>query len=85
MLEIQNVSKLYKHNDQWMEVINNINLLIKKQEFIAFVGPSGCGKSTLLKIIAGLLASSSGKIILDEEEVSRPSKELGLVFQLCSL
>jgi len=85
MLEIQNVSKLYKHDDQWVEAIKKITLSIKDQEFIAIVGPSGCGKTTLLKIIAGLLESSSGKILLDGKEINSPGKDLGLVSQSFTL
>lgn len=81
MLEIQNISKLYKHKEHWIEAIKNVSLSIKEGEFVAFVGPSGCGKTTLLKIIAGLIEPSSGNIVLDNKNIDAPQKDLGVVFQ----
>ena len=49
-VELSNVGKSFDR----VEVLKNINLSIKKDEFCVLVGPSGCGKSTLLRIIAGL-------------------------------
>jgi len=81
MLELQNISKSYLHSLQSIEAVKDITLPIREGEFIAMVGPSGCGKSTLLKMIAGLIESSSGRIILDGREVISPDKDRGLVFQ----
>jgi ABC-type nitrate/sulfonate/bicarbonate transport system ATPase subunit len=62
-------------------VLDNISLDFSSGEFISLIGPSGCGKSTLLRLIAGLIAAESGKLYLDNEEISRPGYERGLVFQ----
>ncbi|MBN1691182.1 MAG: ABC transporter ATP-binding protein [Dehalococcoidia bacterium] len=61
--------------------LRNFNLEIADGEFVCLVGPSGCGKTTLLKLIAGLERASSGSIYLDENPISGPGRERGLVFQ----
>ena len=71
-----------------VEVLHNINLDIKKNEFTVFVGPSGCGKSTLLRLIAGLEDVTDGQIIIDDEDVThlRPAKRgVAMVFQSYAL
>jgi len=62
ILEIQNLSKTYHTKNGEIEAIKNIDLTIKKGDFIAIVGSSGCGKSTLLSILAGLDEATCGKI-----------------------
>jgi len=71
-----------------VQVLQNINLHIKKGEFIVFVGPSGCGKSTLLRLIAGLENISSGTLEIDGIVMNDiPSAERGvaMVFQSYAL
>lgn len=85
MLELKNISKIYAHKNERVEVIRNFNLSVKDREFVALVGPSGCGKTTLLKIIAGLIFASGGSIVLDEEKILRAGKDRGLVPQSFTL
>lgn len=69
-------------------IIPGADLDINKGEFVVFVGPSGCGKSTLLRMIAGLEDTTSGKIIIDGNDVSDvgPSERgLAMVFQSYAL
>jgi NitT/TauT family transport system ATP-binding protein len=54
---------------------------VQEGEFVVIVGPSGCGKTTLLKMIAGLLRPSSGEIRVDGRVVTRPHRDVGIVFQ----
>ncbi len=61
--------------------IGNITCQVEAGEFVSFVGPSGCGKTTLLMSIAGLLAPSSGRVIVNGKEVSGPPANLVLLFQ----
>jgi sulfonate transport system ATP-binding protein len=61
--------------------LHNIELGIKKGEFITIIGPSGCGKSTLLKIIAGLDTEYEGQVLLNDELIVGPSIERGFIFQ----
>ncbi|MGO4572464.1 ABC transporter ATP-binding protein [Microvirga sp. 2TAF3] len=67
-----------------LNALRNINLTIKRREFIALLGPSGCGKSTTLNCIAGLLPVTGGSIWLDKNRVDtlRPEERgFGMVFQ----
>jgi len=71
-----------------VQVIPDISLDIKDGEFIVFVGPSGCGKSTLLRLIAGLEDTTSGRILLDGEDMTKapPARRgLAMVFQSYAL
>lgn len=64
-----------------VEALKNINLDIKEGELLSVLGPSGCGKTTLLNIVAGFLAPTGGKISLNNDLVTGPSPERGMVFQ----
>lgn len=71
-----------------VEILHNVNLDIKKNEFTVFVGPSGCGKSTLLRLIAGLEDVTEGQILIDDQDVTyiRPAKrKVAMVFQSYAL
>ena len=65
--------------------LEEITLAVEDNDFIAILGPSGCGKSTLLRIVAGLDAGSSGRVLLDGEAVQRPGPDRGMVFQSYTL
>ena len=53
-----------------VSIVENINLYVRKGEFITFLGPSGCGKTTTLRMIAGFEMPTSGKILLNGEDIS---------------
>ena len=76
---IKNVSKSFSDVIPPTNVIDNINLKIKKGEFIAFFGPNGCGKTTLFKLISGLEEPSKGKILIDNKSPNEIKKSF--VFQ----
>ncbi len=78
---IQNVSKSFTKDGRKVNVLENINLQVNKGEFVSLLGPSGCGKSTLLKIIGGLLDRSSGQLLINQENVKGPKKNIGFMFQ----
>jgi len=61
--------------------LDNVNLKIRKGEFVSLIGHSGCGKSTVLNIVAGLLQASKGGCVLDGHEVNSPGPERAVVFQ----
>ena len=68
--------------------VPNLDLSIREGELIALLGPSGCGKTTTMRAIAGLLPPSSGKIIIDGQDVTRTpanKRGIGLVFQSYAL
>jgi len=81
MLNIKNVSKIFKNNQKTLKALQNTNLVINKQEIVSLVGQSGCGKSTLLRIIAGLEKTSSGQIKLNNKIITKPSSSISMVFQ----
>ena len=81
MLEISNISKIFKNNDKDVAALQKTNLLINDHEIISLVGQSGCGKSTLLRIIGGLEKASTGFIKLNNKIIKKPSSNIGMVFQ----
>lgn len=80
-LEIKHLNKTFNVDGKKVEILKDINLEIKKGEFITIVGHSGCGKSTLLKIIAGLVEYNDGEVIRNGKPVSGPDTDCGMVFQ----
>ena len=82
ILEVQSLSKSYRQaGGETTVAIGNLTCAVEAGEFVSFVGPSGCGKTTLLMSIAGLLAPTSGKVIVNGKEVSGPPANLVLLFQ----
>jgi len=81
---LENVTKSFGS----IEVVPPLDLTIEDGEFAVFVGPSGCGKSTLLRLIAGLEDTTSGRVVIDGEDVTQvpPSRRgLAMVFQSYAL
>lgn len=93
ILKLKNITRSYPSPDKNIEinVLNNISLSMKKGESIAIVGPSGSGKSTLLNIAGALDPEFSGKVFLNDKDMTLMNenelsevrnKEIGFVFQL---
>jgi NitT/TauT family transport system ATP-binding protein len=80
-----NLSKEFSVNGDELHVLNSISFDVQDGEFLTIVGPSGCGKTTLIRIIAGLEKPTSGKVILENEVIIKPSKKIGHVPQEFSL
>lgn len=83
-LHLKSVSKKFDENNK-TNTLDNINLDIETGEFVCLLGPSGCGKSTLLNIIAGLVPSDSGRVILDGKEITGPGSDRIMMFQESAL
>ena len=64
---------LTRQFDDGVVAVDNINLYVRKGEFITFLGPSGCGKTTTLRMIAGFDMPTSGKILLNGEDANSQS------------
>ena len=77
---VSEVNKRYGNSDAAL-ILKDINIDIRKGEFVSILGPSGCGKSTLLKCIAGLEGVTSGKIKIRGNQIAGPASGLGMVFQ----
>lgn len=94
MIEIRNITKVYKTGDVEFPALRGVSFKINDGEFIAIMGPSGSGKSTLMHILGALDTPTSGKYFLDEKDVSKFSedeladirkKKVGFVFQSFNL
>ena len=90
MIQLQKVDKIYRTEEIETVALENVNLDVKKGEFLAVMGPSGCGKSTLLNVMGLLDMPTSGKVILDGKETFNMkdkelakfrNEKLGFVFQ----
>ena len=86
-IDCQHVSKIFKQRGGKVRipVLDDITLQVYENEFLVIVGPGQCGKSTLLRIAAGLESPTSGRVLLDNTEVSEPGPDRGLVFQKYTL
>ncbi len=85
-VEIEQIDKVFPlAGDDTYIALKNVNLAIRKGEFVSLVGHSGCGKSTLLNIVAGLDLASEGKVVLAGKTVTQPGPDRMVVFQNYSL
>jgi putative ABC transport system ATP-binding protein len=93
-IEAQNLCKAFKLGSEEVEVLKDIDLQIKKGEFVSIMGPSGSGKSTLLYLIGGLDKPTSGNIMIngkglsvmkDKEQSIMRRRDIGFVFQFYNL
>ena len=94
MIQLENINRIFQVGEQRIHALKNINLNIKKGEYVSIMGPSGSGKSTLLNIIALLDQPSSGLYKLNNQEVTSLNDEelakarrenIGFVFQFFHL
>ena len=81
ILEIENVSKVYQHENGETFAIKDISFTVDKGEFVSIIGPSGCGKSTILSIIAGLERQTEGKLYIEGEKIENISSKIGYMLQ----
>ena len=93
-IEFKNVCKEYKMGEITIKALDKANFSIEKGELVVIVGPSGAGKTTTLNILGGMDSATSGKVIVDNKEVTHlKNKELikyrrddiGFVFQFYNL
>jgi len=81
-LSIENISMRFDlPNGGHVQALKDVTLELQSGELMSVLGPSGCGKTTLLNILAGFLAPTEGRIMLDDHQVKGPDAERGMVFQ----
>lgn len=94
IVELKNVSKVYKIGDNEFKALDNIDLSLNKGEMIVILGPSGAGKSTLLNLIGGMDTPTSGSVIIDGENISNynenrlsnyRAENVGFIFQFYNI
>lgn len=81
MITIEAVSQRFKGKSGPVEALRDINLTIQDGEFLSVIGRSGCGKSTLLRMLGGLLKPTAGRVTIDGELVTKPRRDVAVVFQ----
>ncbi len=81
ILDIADVSKVFSLNGRPIHALKDVNLQIRKGEFICLIGASGCGKSTLLRIMGGFESVSAGVARMYHAPISEPGPDRGMVFQ----
>jgi nitrate/nitrite transport system ATP-binding protein len=84
-IDIHNTQMSFNTKKGVFQALKDINLTVRKGEFVTLIGHSGCGKSTLLNLLAGLLTATSGTLLCANREIAGPSPERGVVFQNHSL
>lgn len=94
MLELKNISKIYKTGESEQKALDDISISFRKNEFVSILGPSGGGKISLLNIIGGLMNYSSGDLIIDGRSTEKfkdrdwdyyRNRSVGFVFQSYNL
>jgi NitT/TauT family transport system ATP-binding protein len=81
MIELTGVTRTFRTRGGEVEALRAIDLTVAAGEFLAVIGRSGCGKSTLLRLVAGLLRPTAGQICIGSAPVTRPRRDVALMFQ----
>ena len=89
MIEIKNVTKIYKDKEREVKAVDDVSLNIKEGEIFGVIGYSGAGKSTLIRMINGLEVPTTGEVIVDGEKIDPTDKKklqrqrsrIGMIFQ----
>ena len=93
-VQLENITKIYKMGEVEIRAVDGIDFSIKKGEFVVIVGPSGAGKTTVLNILGGMDTATSGRIIVDGEDITEYNErqltgyrrnDIGFVFQFYNL
>ena len=90
----ENVKKIYRSGEVEIEALRDVNFVVEQGEFCVIVGASGAGKTTILNILGGMDTLTSGRVLLDGQDISNFSKkrlteyrryDVGFVFQFYNL
>jgi NitT/TauT family transport system ATP-binding protein len=80
-LQVRGVGKVFESARGSIEAVRDVTFDVPSGKFVALVGPSGCGKSTMLRIICGIYPATAGLVLIGDEPVVGPRRDVGLVFQ----
>jgi NitT/TauT family transport system ATP-binding protein len=85
VIDVRSVSKVYASERGPVHALENFSMQVEEGDFVAIVGPSGCGKTTLLWGLTGLHPFTAGRAGILGQEVSKPRREVGIIFQQANL
>lgn len=81
MISVSGITKTFFTGGEPSRVLDDVSFTIKKGEIVTLLGKSGCGKSTLLHMVGGFTKADQGQVILDTQQVQRPTKRCVMLFQ----
>lgn len=81
VLQTKNLKKYYGEGENQVKALDGVSLSVERGEFVAIVGTSGSGKSTLLHMLGGLDRPTSGRVIVDDKDISRLKEDALCVFR----
>lgn len=94
ILDVKNLSKTYGKGDTMVKALDGVSFSVEQGEFVAIIGPSGSGKSTLLHILGGVDTPTSGRVIINDTDISQLDetalaifrrRQIGLIYQFYNL
>ena len=94
LLKVENLTKVYGKDENTVRALDGVSFSIEKGEFVAIIGPSGSGKSTLLHVLGGVDRPTSGRVLLNGQDVYASGdeklaifrrREVGLIYQFYNL
>lgn len=87
-IEFRNINKVFHTRKQTIVAVKDYNMCVEEGDFVSIIGPSGCGKSTLIRMLDGLIAPTSGDILIDGQKIETGKKssretlrKVGFIFQ----
>lgn len=81
IVSVENIDKRYHTVKGEVHAVNNVSFSVYEGEFLSIVGPSGCGKTTVLSMIAGLVQPSSGRVLINRQEVKGYHESVAYMLQ----
>lgn len=85
IMEIQDISKTFFSKKGMFTAIEEVSFDVREGEFLVILGPGRCGKTVLLNMLAGLIDKTTGRVLLDGNEVSGTDTKISMVFQKLAL